>query len=161
MNLLIVGAGGHGEVIKEIAEDIGYDKIAFIDDFSTKAIGKICDIVKFKDYENAVCSIGNNKLRGQIIEKLKQEGFKIPVLIHPRAFASKSAIIEEGTVVEPEAIVNANAVIGKGCIISLGTIVDHDALVSDYAHINSGSVVEAGAYVDKYEKVSAGSVKER
>ena len=31
-SLLIIGAGGHGKVVKEVAEAVGYDKIAFLDD---------------------------------------------------------------------------------------------------------------------------------
>lgn len=30
--LLIIGAGGHGQVVAEVAEDCGYQEIAFIDD---------------------------------------------------------------------------------------------------------------------------------
>ena len=35
-SLLIVGAGGHGKVVKEIAEALGYNKIAFLDDIVQK-----------------------------------------------------------------------------------------------------------------------------
>ena len=37
--LLIIGAGGHGQVVAEIAMDLGYSKIDFIDDNSEIAIG--------------------------------------------------------------------------------------------------------------------------
>ena len=30
-SLLIIGAGGHGRVVKEVAEALGYDRIAFLD----------------------------------------------------------------------------------------------------------------------------------
>ena len=30
-SLLVIGAGGHGRVVKEIAQDIGYEKIDFLD----------------------------------------------------------------------------------------------------------------------------------
>lgn len=44
-NLLILGAGEFGHVVKEIAEDIGiFDKIDFLDDFNPLAIGRFDDI---------------------------------------------------------------------------------------------------------------------
>lgn len=39
MNLLIIGAGGHGKVVVEIAVDFGYEKIDFLDDDSPEAVG--------------------------------------------------------------------------------------------------------------------------
>ncbi len=161
MKLLIVGAGGHGEVVKEIAEGLGYDTISYLDDDSIKAIGIIDDIPKFRAYEYAICSIGKNKLREEINNKLVENGFRLPVLIHPSAYISKSAEIQEGTIIEANAMVNSNTIIGKGCIISTGAIIDHNAEVEEYAYVNSGAVVEAGAYVGKYEKIAAGGVKKK
>ena len=62
-SLLIIGAGGHGQVVKEIAQDLGYERIDFIDDHNSRAIGKIKDLENFKEYQNAFVGIGNNKLR--------------------------------------------------------------------------------------------------
>lgn len=60
--LLIIGAEGHGKVVPEIAKDIGYQEIHFLDDNSSEAIGKISDIEKFTDrYSDTFVGIGNNK----------------------------------------------------------------------------------------------------
>ena len=39
--LLIIGAGGHGKVVAEVASACGYDNVKFLDDNSPEAIGKI------------------------------------------------------------------------------------------------------------------------
>ena len=45
MKLLILGAGGHGKVVKEVAEATGrYEKIDFVDDHSNIAVGKVSDL---------------------------------------------------------------------------------------------------------------------
>lgn len=158
-NLLILGAGGHGKVVKEIAEALGYKNIAFLDDNSQEAIGKISDSKAFvNDYQEAFVGIGNNKFRGELLSRLEQEGFTIPVLIHPMAYISKTAIIEKGTVVEPKAIVNANSKVSRGCIISVGAIVDHDVVLEDYVHVNAGAICKAGSFVAKEIKLEAGQV---
>lgn len=67
-NLLIIGAGGHSKVVKEIAEALGYTKIDFLDDNSTEAIGKIADSKDYVDkYHEAFVGIGNNKFRGELL----------------------------------------------------------------------------------------------
>lgn len=158
-NLLIIGAGGHGKVVKEIAELLGYQGIDFLDDNSSEAIDKIADSQNFvKDYQYAFVGIGNNKFRGELLKRLEQEGFEIPSLIHPTAYISKSAVIGKGTVVEPMAIVNANSKVGAGCIISVGAIVDHDVVLEDCVHVNAGAICKAGSFVAKETKLEAGQV---
>lgn len=157
--LLIIGAGGHGQVVSEVAEDCGYTDIAFIDDNSEKAIGRISDLENFKEeYADAFIGIGNNKLREQLLEKIKEIGFTIPVLIHPSAYVSRTCEIQEGVIIEPKAIVNAHSTIMAGCIISVGSIVDHDVTVGKCCHINAGSVLNAGAVIKDYERTEAGQI---
>lgn len=157
--MLIIGAGSHGKVVCEIAQSLGYEKIDYIDDNFKGAIGKIAGIEKFLEYENAFCRIGNNVLRGEILERLRHIGYSVPILIHPTAYVDPSASIENGTVVEPKAIVNANSIIKTGAIISVGSIVDHDSLVGKCSHINAGAIVKAGGTVEAYMKLEAGEVK--
>lgn len=51
-NLLILGAGGHGHVVRETAEAMNvFDKIDFLDDISENSIGKLNDISELsKEY---------------------------------------------------------------------------------------------------------------
>lgn len=159
MNLLIIGAGGHGKVVKEIAEAMGYSNIAFLDDNSSDAIGKVENSRFFLDaFQEAFVGIGNNKLRGELLTRLEHEGFTIPVLIHPTAYVSNSAVIGKGTVIEPKAIVNANSKVGIGCIISVGAIVDHDVILEGCVHVNAGAICKAGSLVVKETKLEAGQV---
>ena len=157
--LLIIGAGGHGQVVAEVAIDCGYSDIAFIDDHNESAIGTISDLEKFRaKYTDAFVGIGNNRLRGELLEKIQNIGFDIPVLIHPSAYVSRSCEIQKGVIIEPKAIVNAHSIIGEGSIISVGAIVDHNVTVGKCCHINAGSILKAGANTIDYEKTEAGQV---
>lgn len=159
MKLLVIGAGGHGKVVAEVAEACGYTKVSFLDDNSLDAIDVIDNAEKHvKEYEYAFVGIGNNAARKKYIEVIKSLGYKIPKLIHPTAYISKTANVEAGTVVEPKAIVNANTVVKEGCIISIGAIVDHDVIIEEFCHINAGSIVKAGAQIEAYTKLEAGQV---
>ncbi|MCQ6274667.1 hypothetical protein JMM81_06720 [Bacillus sp. V3B] len=121
-NLLILGGGGHGRVVKETAVAMGdFDRVDFLDDNSEIAIGKCEDFKKYSnDYSYAFVAFGNNKQRMRYIVKLIDAGFQFPVLIHPTAYISPLARIEIGSIVCAKAVVNTNAIIEKGCIISIG-----------------------------------------
>lgn len=112
-NLLILGAGGHGHVVKETAEAMEiFDNIEFLDDQLEKAIGKLNEIESFsKEYRYVFIAIGNNKIRMQWIKKAEELGFNIPVLIHPKAMVSSSTSIYPGSIVTLGAIINANVVV--------------------------------------------------
>lgn len=160
MNLLIIGAGGHGKVVKEVAESLGmYEKIDFVDDNAEFAVGKTEDLQQIREeYEAAFVGIGNNVLRKELLARLQAYGYHIPVLIHPSAYISPSAKISYGTVVEPKAIVNANSVVKAGCIVSVGAIVDHDVVLEQCVHVNAGAICKAGSHVEETVKLEAGQV---
>ena len=159
-SLLILGAGGHGQVVKEIAEACGYDTFAFLDDKAPDAIGKLNEAPYLApNYDGVIIAIGNNAIRQEIVDKLERfENINIATLIHPTAYVSPSTIIGTGTVVEPKAVVNARSKIGSGCIISVGAIVDHDCSIGQYSHINAGAICMAGSKVKKLTKVNAGEI---
>ena len=73
-NLLILGAGGHGCVVKEVAEAMGiFDKIDFLDDNSDFAIGKFRDNEKFAGQRYAFTAIGDSNLNSQKNVSMKEK----------------------------------------------------------------------------------------
>lgn len=157
-SLLILGAGTHGEVVKEIALACGYKKIAFLDDNSNIAIGKIKNIDEFLEYTDVVVSIGIGDLRECLLNQALKLGFQIPVLIHPSAYVSPSASIGMGTIVEPKSIINSNVIIDEGVIVSVGAIIDHNAKIDKYSQVNAGCIIKSGASVNSYVKLEVGEV---
>lgn len=156
--LLIIGAGGHGHVVAEIAKTCGYT-CSFLDNNSSKAIGTIQQIEQFSTlFDFFFVAIGNNLKRQEITAKLEALHCRIPVIIHHTAYVSASAKVGEGTVIAPGAIVNTNSRVGKGCIISIGALVDHDVNIEDFSHINAGAVCKSGSHVSALTKVDAGVV---
>ena len=145
MNLLILGAGGQGRVLKDVAMSLGiFEKIAFLDDDITKpdVVGKPSECARFVGkYPVAIPSVGNAQLRKAWIEMLAYAGFIIPTIKSPSATVSPSATIGYGTLIEPKVIVGANARIGNGCIICSGAIIERDAKLGDYTLVGYGQTV--------------------
>lgn len=156
MNLLILGAGGHGRVVRETAESMEtFDTIAFLDDQNPDAVGKLDDYMTLRaGFDSAFVAIGDNRLRSKWLEKLKLVGYQIPTLIHPRAYVSPSSTVSYGTIVEPLACINTGVVIGSGCIVSVSAVIDHDCQIGSYSHIDCGVILSPRSVVDSYIKVS-------
>ena len=160
--LLILGAGGFGQVVKELAEELGiYYGIAFLDDAAQGAdvLGKLDDYEKFLgEYTHAIVAMGNNALRLAWLDKLEQAGYLLPVLRSPFAWVSGSAVVEKGCILLPFAQVGAHAWVERGCILNTGSIVDHNCALEPGCHICLNSVVKNQAKVPSCTKVEAGEV---
>jgi len=157
--LLIVGAGSHGKVIREIVESMHeYKRINFLDDNSKDAIGRFDEYDRFRqEYTHAFVAIGNNTLRRDLIIKLK-EYYEIPKIIHPRAYVSTSSKIARGAYVGAMAAVSSNAVIKEGAIIGVGAAIDHDCKVGEYSYVSAGVTVAPMGEVEAFAKIEAGGV---
>ncbi len=159
-NLIILGAGGHGCVVKEAAEAMSvFDKIDFLDDNSEMAIGKLNAISDIsKEYRYAFVAIGNNELRMEWIKRVEELGFVLPVLIDPKAIVSPSASVYPGTIVTMGALILTNVVIEKGCIVGAGSIIDHDSFIGYGAHVDCGAIVKSHCVVMSKIKVESGMI---
>lgn len=157
-SLLILGAGGHGCVVAELARACGYSRIDFADDRSPLAVGSLDELPSLAlRYSAAAVSIGNLPLRRDLLDRLENLSMPIPALVHPSSTVSPSARIGPGVLVLPGAVVHTNAVVGKGAIVSAGAVVDHDADVGPCAHVDAGAVVAARAVVPALAHLPAGT----
>ena len=160
-SLLILGAGGFGQMVKETAIALGYEKVMFLDDAAKDedVIGMCCDyVLKHEDYSEAVAAFGNNKTRLFWTDKLLEEGYNVPSIVHPSAIVSPSAVLEPGCFIMQRAVVNTHTKIERAALINSGAVVDHDSCVCAGAHIGLGSVVKANCTIESGQKVEAGEV---
>lgn len=161
-NLLILGAGGFGQMIYETVQGAHqFSNVALLDDAAKEpgVIGKLIDYESFRgEYSHAVAAFGNNKMRVHWIKKLQKAGYTVPAIVHPTAEVSPSAQVGAGCFIMQRAVVNTHTVLGLGCLINSGAIVDHDSHVGEGAHIGLGSVVKANCSVEARSKLEAGEV---
>ena len=160
-SLLILGAGGFGRMVKETAQALGYEKVVFLDDAvkSDDVIGMCCDyVIQHEEYPVAVAAFGNNKTRLYWTDKLLEEGYEVPAIVHPSAIVSPSAVLEPGCFVMQRAVVNTHTKIERAVLVNSGAIVDHGSSVGAGAHIGLGSVVKSDCVIESGRKVEAGEV---
>ncbi len=172
--MYLYGASGHAKVIMDILAANKIPIEALVDD--NAELDELQGIPVIHSAEGCspfIISIGNNKIRKMIAERLQTDFISV---IHPSAIISSSASIDEGTVVMHGAIVQADAKIGKHCIINTAATIDHECVIGDYVHISpnaslcgnvqvgEGTWIGAGATVipcvkiGKWSVIGAGSV---
>lgn len=168
-SLAIVGASGHGKVIADIAEQLGYTVNFYDDAYPRKKHiehwpihGTCADLIALKNTDTSgnhdvVVAIGNNEIRKQKIQLLQQNDFNLITLIHPTAVISQYAAIAAGTVVFAGAIINAFANVGAGCIINTAAVVEHDCNIGDFTHICPNTALAGGVIVGSNSWVGIGS----
>lgn len=147
--LIIIGAGGHGKVVYDVAENTKkYDEIYFLDDnlkpcqfYKSKIIDTTEYISKYIKEYGFIVAIGNNKIRNEKQALLNQLNAKVVTLIDKTAIISDSAIIGEGTVVMPKVIVNADVSVGNGVILNSGCVVEHDSNLGNFCHISPNATI--------------------
>lgn len=161
--LLILGAGGFGRTVADIARQSGrYEFVCHLDDRAGE--GVLAPLARFAEFAGEgtemLPAIGANALRLSWCERLQNAGVPVATLIHPKAYVSPEATIEAGSIVLPMAIVNTATHIGKACIINCGSIVDHGCVIEDGCHICLGAIVKAENRIASCTKIEAGIVVE-
>ncbi len=160
--LIIIGAGGHGKVIADIALKNGYTDIAFCDDhvsgdwFGCPVLGKIKDIDNWNDGEtDFIIAIGNNATRKTI-----SEAVKVPwiTLVHPSAQIGVGVEIGKGTVIMAGVILNADTKIGQHSIINSGAVIEHDNVIGDYVHVSPNASLGGTVSVGGETHIGIGAV---
>lgn len=162
MNLVILGAGSQGPVVKEIAEAIGiFNEIAFLDDDPQNelALGALSDLSRLVNrFPMALPSFGDGYLRKKYMDLCEDNGYIVVNLTHPSATVSPNAKIERSVVIEARSVVSAGAVIGRGALISSASVVSTGAHIGEFAHIGASSTIEKNAVVEPFARIPSGTV---
>ncbi len=151
MRVVIIGAGGHAQVIADILlqareRDSDLEPIGYLDDnaelrnknlVGLPVLGTITELAQVA-HEAVIVGIGNNAMRKNIFQKLLHSGERCARAIHPTAIVAPSAKIGEGTVVCANAVIGVNAVVGADVILNTSCTVDHDNVIEDHAHLSVG-----------------------
>ncbi|WKZ33169.1 MAG: acetyltransferase [Thermodesulfobacteriota bacterium] len=169
--LVLIGGGGHARVLMEL--------ISLSDSLEVEAVldpnlapGTFVSGIKVAGGDGllpglfsrgvryacvAVGSVKDNTRRASIYKKLKEAGFSLPRLMHPKAFISGSADINEGAQVMAAAVVQAGSSIGANTIVNSGAIVEHDCRIGNHVHLSPGSVISGGSVIEEGAFVGAGA----
>ena len=142
--LVIVGAGGHGRVVHDVALSLGLAVAGFLDDSRSgevngvPVLGGTARIETLLADHSFIVAMGGQQARRRFSTLIAGRA-ELATLVHPTAWVSPSARIGQGSVLVGGVIVNANADVGAFCILNTGCTIDHDNLLKDGVQICPGA----------------------
>jgi sugar O-acyltransferase (sialic acid O-acetyltransferase NeuD family) len=168
--LILIGGGGHCKSCIDVIEQENKFIIAGIVDIKKSIsdllgypwLGHDDDLARLKlHYDYALITIGLIKspaIRIRLFDYIKFLGFKLPVIISPRAYVSKHANLGNGSIVMHDALINAGAIVGENCIINTKSLIEHDAVIENNCHISTSAIINGGVIVRQGSFVGSNAV---
>lgn len=169
MDVVIIGAGGHGKVVLDILLAENKHRIIGFLDADTSltgttiagvpVIGPINQLLKLKSQKvkGALIAIGDNRIRAQYAKEAQDAGLELINAIHPRASIAKSATLGKNVIVAMNASICTEAMIGDHTIVNTAAIVDHECVIGNAVHICPGAALAGRVRVEDYAFIGMGS----
>lgn len=164
--LAVAGAGGHGRVVADLGELLGWD-VAFYDDglspntrvLNWRVVGPVSALlVEAGTFDGVIVGIGDNQRRLALSRALDGSGAPLQTLVHPSAVVSSYAAIGRGSVLMPHGVVMAGSTLGMATIINTAASVDHDCHLDDGVHVSPGARLCGAVEVGAKSWIGAGAV---
>jgi sugar O-acyltransferase (sialic acid O-acetyltransferase NeuD family) len=151
MRILIMGAGGHAQVVADILlrmRETGADLVplGYLDDNPALTGQKRLDLpilgtgahLSVIPHDALIVAIGQNETRRRLFAALKGQGEHFMIARHPSAVIAPDVKIGPGSVIAAGAIVNPGSSVGANVILNTGCTVDHHNHIGDHVHIAPG-----------------------
>lgn len=165
-----LGIGHNTPVFIDLAEACGY-KIAGLYhynnertgeiDYGFTIIGSFEDLFAKEDLSNMnfLLTMGNNKIRTELTDKIIALGGNVPSLIHPLAVISRFAKISSiGVYISPFVYVQADSSIGKNTILLSHVNISHTTKIGNSCFIAGGATIGAYTTVDDFVFIGQGAL---
>jgi sugar O-acyltransferase (sialic acid O-acetyltransferase NeuD family) len=167
--LLILGAGGHGRAVADLARACGFTVAGFTDRSlaagspGTPVLGTDAELVALirpQQIDGGVVGVGNTALtrRAQLYDVLVAAGVPQPALVHPRAVASPSAEVGAGSVVFAGCVLGSGVRIRANAVLYSGVVVEHECTIADHGYLSPGVVLSGQVVVEAGAFLGAGAV---
>lgn len=149
--IALIGAGGHGKSVINVARSAGYVVTSVFDDdpgrwgqdlLGAPVTGPISGVVACA---RALIAIADNRRRREISESYADVEWVRA--IHAGAHVYPTAHVGPGTVILPSTVVGSDTFIGMHVIVSANCTVGHDTTVADYAHLAPGTHLAGNTHI--------------
>jgi len=159
---IIIGAGTYGQVYAEYIKDSGnYDLVGFLDDDLSKhntvinglpVLGGVTLLESLSNRESTsiFCPIGNNTIRINILQHVKDLGYQTPSFIHSDVQIHHTVRLGNCVYILPSTSIMPLTTIEDYVMISMGVNIAHHTRIGKGSFLSQG--VNVGASINIGEK---------
>jgi len=151
MKILILGAGGHAQVVADIffqqkKEEPNLEVLGYLDD-APELVGRTIlhlpvlgalDRLPQIAHDGIIVAIGANQIRARIFSSLREKGEHFVNAIHPTATIAPDVHMGVGVMICAGVVVNTGTEIGDNVILNTQASVDHHNRIASHVHIAPG-----------------------
>lgn len=170
MKLAIVGAGGHGRELAEIAMAAtnGRAEISFWDDnFEVgdhpfgPVRGSVAGLVQ-SEIPNYLIGIGDPNARRAVATTLSERATLVPfTAVHPTASVGARCELGSGSVIGPSSVLTCDISVGEHTHLHSNVVVAHDCTIGSYVVITPGVSVAGDVTIGDAAWLGVGSTINR
>ena len=164
MKVLVYGSRMFGQVIRCLVEDCGHEFAGFIDDTyeGDGVLGSFASVAQKHPPSGYGCvnAVGYSDLaaRRSVTARIREAGYSMPVLVHPRAYVSATSAVGQGTFVMAGALVDCRVTVGDNVVVWPGVCISHDCTISGNTFLSPNCTVCGDCRVGTDCFVGAGAV---
>ena len=151
MRVVIIGAGGHGQVLADILirmqeQDCQVQPVGYLDDnlamrgenfLGLPVFGSIEHLPRVS-HDAIIIGIGDNQRRAQIFDLMRTQNENVMNAIHPSAVIGSDVRLGKGIAICASVVVNTVSDLGDNVILNTSCSVGHHCQINSHAHIAPG-----------------------
>ena len=163
-NLLILGAGGHGRAVQDLAFACGWATVGFLDRApGPRIIGTDEDLKRCMTkyaVDGVILGIGNTAMarREALFEHLRHLRLTSPTLRHPSAVIAPDASLGRGVTVFPGVVLGAAVDVDDNVVLYSGAIVEHECRLGPHVYLSPGVVLSGGVTIEDGAFLGSGAI---
>jgi hypothetical protein len=162
VSIVVVGAGGHGREVADVAEACGFVVAGFVDDGSPDVAPlerrglALVDPDALDGLHPFVLGLGGGALRAAVADRLATVAWADP-LVHPLASMGSDVELGVGTVVAAGARLTTNIRAGVHVYIGPNATIGHDTTLGDCATVLPGATVSGNVAIGAAATIGTGA----
>jgi len=120
--------------------------------------GGLAELASRIDFDAVAVAIGDNYIRGQKFQEMRELGFEAVNVIHPTAHISRFVELGRGVTILAGATINPGTVIEDNACVNTSASVDHDNRLRNSCHVFPNATLAGSVHVGEYACIGSGAV---
>ena len=168
-NVIVYGAGEFGTLIANVLSYYKEYKIAAYGDDDPQKIGEsiedvpileqsaLLDFAKGNGISTAITAIGNNFVRGAKYNLLKENGFEMISIVHPKALIDTKVSFGENVIIEMGTAIHTRSTIGNNVFLGGDALIGHHNIIGNHVLVGGNVSFGGSVIVEDYVSIGVGA----